>query len=359
MDIVEATRDYERWARKRIDLVARDLRLKHRSMAEASFPFLRATFYRWVMLWHEVCPELAAAPRTLAVGDLHVENFGTWRDREGRLAWGINDFDEAFPMPYTIDLVRLAASALLAIREQDLTIAPEAATSVIFAAYRDAIMAPTAQGFVLEETHPALRAMALGAERDPVRFWAKVASFRRADPPRRVRKLLLAQLPPCEGKVRVCARVAGLGSLGRPRYVAWGPYEDGLLAREAKAMLPSAYGWATGVGAEKLYLEALVKRAVRSHDPYYGARKGWVLRRIGPHCSRISLADFPKVRNERHILHAMGHETANVHFGTPDALPAIRRDLKRRGNRWLHEAASRMAEATLKDWRAWRRHYHA
>jgi uncharacterized protein (DUF2252 family) len=45
--------------------------------------------------WPEVCPDLAKAPKVLAVGDLHVENFGTWRDVEGRLVWGINDFDEA------------------------------------------------------------------------------------------------------------------------------------------------------------------------------------------------------------------------------------------------------------------------
>jgi len=35
----------------------------------------------------------------LAVGDLHVENFGTWRDAEGRLIWGVNDFDEAWRLP--------------------------------------------------------------------------------------------------------------------------------------------------------------------------------------------------------------------------------------------------------------------
>ncbi len=51
----------------------------------------------------------------------------------------------------------------------------------------------------------------------------------------------------------------------------------------------------------------------------------------------------------------MGRETANVHLGSPDALAAIRRDLKRRGKNWLHEAAIRMAEVTLADWRAWRR----
>ena len=35
--------------------------------------------------------------------------YGTWRDTEGRLVWGINDFDEAYPSPYTNDLVRLAS----------------------------------------------------------------------------------------------------------------------------------------------------------------------------------------------------------------------------------------------------------
>ncbi len=60
----------------------------------------------------------------LGVGDLHVENFGTWRDGEGRLIWGINDFDEATTLPYTNDLVRLCASALIAISESRLETPP-------------------------------------------------------------------------------------------------------------------------------------------------------------------------------------------------------------------------------------------
>ncbi len=54
------------------------------------------------------------APQVLAVGDMHLENFGTWRDADGRLVWGVNDFDEAAVMPYPLDLVRLAASIRLA-----------------------------------------------------------------------------------------------------------------------------------------------------------------------------------------------------------------------------------------------------
>jgi uncharacterized protein (DUF2252 family) len=36
-----------------------------------------------------------------------VNSFGTWRDLEGRLCWGVDDFDESYWLPYTNDLVRL------------------------------------------------------------------------------------------------------------------------------------------------------------------------------------------------------------------------------------------------------------
>ena len=109
-----ATHLYEQWLAQRMPLVPRELRLKHVLMKRDGFSFLRATFYRWVQVWPTVCPEITTAPVVLAVGDLHLENFGTWRDQEGRLIWGINDFDEAYRLPYTNDLIRLAVSAALA-----------------------------------------------------------------------------------------------------------------------------------------------------------------------------------------------------------------------------------------------------
>jgi hypothetical protein len=50
----------------------------------------------------------------------------------------------------------------------------------------------------------------------------------------------------------------------------------------------------------------------------------------------------------------MGQETANVHFATPSAVARVRRDLKRRGAKWLHEAASKMAAAIRAEWKEWR-----
>ena len=134
--VVAATRSYESWVSRQVPLVRSDLAFKHEQMALAPFPFLRSTFYRWVQVWAATCPELARAPRVLAVGDLHTENFGTWRDTEGRLIWGINDFDEAFPMAYTNDLVRLATSARLSISAGTLVLTPRAACNAILEGYR-------------------------------------------------------------------------------------------------------------------------------------------------------------------------------------------------------------------------------
>ena len=95
-----------------------DLERKHEKMRDSAFSFLRATYWRWAETVLDVCPELPMRPQVLAVGDIHLENFGTWRDADGRLVWGVNDFDEAAEMPYALDLIRLATSALLADEDQ-------------------------------------------------------------------------------------------------------------------------------------------------------------------------------------------------------------------------------------------------
>ncbi|HEU5036339.1 MAG TPA: DUF2252 domain-containing protein [Nocardioides sp.] len=46
-------------------------------------------------------------------GDLHVENFGTYLNSDGRLVFDVNDFDEAYLGHFTWDLQRFAASLAL------------------------------------------------------------------------------------------------------------------------------------------------------------------------------------------------------------------------------------------------------
>jgi hypothetical protein len=352
--VVAATIDYEDWLRSEVNVIEADLLLKHRLMAASCFAFLRGTFYRWASLFKEVCvDDLYQAPRVLAVGDLHVENFGTWRDNEGRLVWGVNDFDEVAEMPYAVDLVRLVTSVILAERESKFAIKAGDAAAAVLEGYTE-FLNRGGKPFILEERHPNLRGMALGAERDPVKFWSKLTSLPSLTPPKHERRLLANALPNGTAEIIYSHRVAGEGSLGRPRYVATGSCNGGLVAREAKAWLPSAWGWAKGKPKERVHALRLLKRSVRQPDPYYTIEGGYVVRRIGPHCGRIELADFPKQRDERLILTDMGRETANLHLATPRKRAKVLHDLDARKANWLINAAQAMASATTRDWEEFR-----
>lgn len=89
------------------------LRLKLRRMAESSFAFFRGSCERFARRWADDRPP-GPGPSFLICGDLHLENFGAYRDDEGEFLFDINDFDEAAVAPCAIDPVRCAASVLLA-----------------------------------------------------------------------------------------------------------------------------------------------------------------------------------------------------------------------------------------------------
>ncbi|WP_426247126.1 DUF2252 domain-containing protein [Nocardioides sp. LHG3406-4] len=65
-------------------------------------------------------------------GDLHVENFGTYLNSDGRLVFDVNDFDEAYLGHYTWDLQRFAASLALVGWQKAL---PEATVRQLIARY--------------------------------------------------------------------------------------------------------------------------------------------------------------------------------------------------------------------------------
>jgi hypothetical protein len=80
------------------------------------------------------------------------------------------------------------------------------------------------------------------------------------------------------------------------------------------------------------------------------------VRRLSPHCSRIELEALGSARGECRLLEAMGREVANTHLGTPEKAKAIRKDLRQRKGKWLLSAAQAMADASAKDWKAWKGH---
>src|SRR4051812_26647866 len=88
--------------------------IRHGRMLVSPFTFFRGA----AML---MAQDLAAAPRSgLTVqccGDAHLSNFGVFASPERRLVFDINDFDETLPGPWEWDVKRLAASMLIAARD--------------------------------------------------------------------------------------------------------------------------------------------------------------------------------------------------------------------------------------------------
>lgn len=355
MTIVQATRSYEMQLATQTSLVSPDLLLKHKLMRNDEFAFFRATFYRWMQCWPTVCSDLTTVPVVLAVGDLHVENFGTWLDVEGRLIWGINDFDEAYPLPYTNDLVRLAVSAKLAIMTEFLTIKPKDACDAILSGYTEGLKAE-GRPFVLAERHQWLRDIATGKLRDSAGFWRRIKDLppvKGAVPPSA--RAALEHLMPEPGlPYAIRRRISGVGSLGRPRYVAVADWCGGKIVREAKALVPSACVWAhDGHGTDTIQYQSVLDHAVRCRDPFVHVDGSWIVRRLSPSCSRIELASLPKKRDEARLLHAMGWETANIHLGSRKMHKDLKRDLANRNADWLRVATKTMTKATLSDWKDW------
>jgi len=356
MNIKEATESYESWVATQTQLIPADIELKHTQMASAVFPFLRATFYRWMQRWPQVCSSLNGAPHLLAVGDLHVENFGTWRDSEGRLIWGINDFDEAYVLPYTLDLVRLATSANFAIMISELSIGLKDACKALLTGYKEGMQSGGCP-FVLAEKHKGLRKLAMSELRDPEHFWEKIKCLPdcKDQVPPDVLARLKSMVPTPDAPYRLVTRTAGLGSLGRSRFVMVADFLGGFIARESKVLVSSGCAWAAGAaGNMDINYSTITQNAVRCADPFLDYRDRWVVRRLAPDCSRIELSSLPKERDETRLLHAMGFETANVHLGTKEAAKAILSDLDMRPEGWLSGAAKDMTAATEEDWQSWK-----
>ena len=300
MNIFKATADFEHWLARQLPIIRQDLALKRQHMAEAEFPFFRATFYRWLQLWPELCGHLAKGPAVLGAGDLHIENFGTWRDEEGRLIWGVNDLDEAWPAPYTLDLVRLTNSVYVAIGEEHLNLTKRVAAEAIEEGYRDALAAG-GKAFILAEDHRSLRLLALGKLRDPVQFWNKLGHLSpyAANLPEEARKLLESSLPSAREGYLLKRRIAGLGSLGHPRILALSRWRGAFISREAKAIRPSAWVWAKKASSREIYCDKLVQRSIRVPDPCVRFHGRWVVRRLAPDCSRLSSLPCRRIAMKR------------------------------------------------------------
>jgi hypothetical protein len=344
---------YDAWLATQCDVVKRDITTKHHRMKKNAFIFLRATYFRWARTVPTQCPDLMDAPRVLGVGDLHLENFGTWRDADGRLVWGVNDFDEAAIMPYPLDLVRLAASIRLAPK---LDVSNPAAAEALLKGYREGLDQP--QPALLYEGETWLRPYAERPDDKPEKFWKEVAEYPTARPPPKIARRLIASLPKDVESVRFCSRVAGGGSLGRPRYVAVAFWRGGHILREAKALVPSAWTWVHKGGSSgksrASHLLEIANGRHRAPDPFLDVHDKFIFRRLAADSRKIELGTDAGSKLKTGLFRAMGFDLASIHAAGSPGVAALRADLKKRPRGWLNAAAKTMAAVVKRDYEEWR-----
>jgi len=110
--------------------------VRHGRMAVSPF-----TFYRGAA--KVMAADLAGTPtaglHTQLCGDAHLSNFGGYASPERRLLFDLNDFDETLPGPFEYDVKRMAASFVIAARNNGLSVQDaRAATAAAVRSYREA-----------------------------------------------------------------------------------------------------------------------------------------------------------------------------------------------------------------------------
>lgn len=106
MNVVERIREFN---------AGRDperLAMKYANMRGDAFIFLRASCH----LYYDRLPDAAVlrkAPAVWACGDLHLENFGSYKGDNRQVYFDINDFDESVLAPATWDVVRFLSSVIV------------------------------------------------------------------------------------------------------------------------------------------------------------------------------------------------------------------------------------------------------
>jgi len=317
-------------------------------MGENAFAYLRATYWRWAETILDVCPDLANAPAALAVGDIHLENFGTWTDKEGRIVWGVNDYDEAAEMPYILDLVRLATSASLATTPKQISL--KAICANVLDGYEHGIEAPEA--FVFDRQHMWLRKRFVVGEAARAMFWQKIdspyhdvlAKKNPEQPPARWLKLFAGAPPDSSITLTYWRHTAGTGSLGRPRWLGYGTWHGGPLLREGKALVPSGWTRAHGDGS-RLRLNDIALGKYRAPDPWYAASGNLLVRRLSPDNRKINVEDRRDATLLLHpdLLWAMGRDS-------PPSISARATAATRCARIWKSASSAGFAPASKPRW---------
>ena len=87
--------------------------LKYKAMAESPFRFFRGTSHLFYEDLLKSYP-FPTSPSTWICGDLHIENFGSYKGENRLVYFDMNDFDEALQAPLLYEICRLVVSVEIA-----------------------------------------------------------------------------------------------------------------------------------------------------------------------------------------------------------------------------------------------------
>jgi uncharacterized protein (DUF2252 family) len=223
----------------------RRLTLKLERMASSPFAFFRGACHRF----YEVLPQEGLtrdAPAAWIAGDLHLENFGSYKG-DNRLAYfDLNDFDEACLAPLTWDVARFQASLFLGVAPLGVSPAAAEALAARFAReYAETLRASHARWIERRTARGAVRRLLRSVahreqadlldERAPRRHGRRrlrvggPPATAKALPAERARRARVKEAVEALGTAAdgtkgyrvldVQDRIAGTGSLGLERYV--------------------------------------------------------------------------------------------------------------------------------------------
>ena len=299
----------------------------------------------------EICPDLADAPES--AGDWRSatwRSFGTWRDCEGRLVWGVNDFDEGggdalSVRPGSASDQRAPGARPCAGQSQR---PPQSFSKAT------ATDSPIPGRSCWTSRKPGCVNTWSARTQGRAKFWDKVDGYPDADPPVEVQAALRASMPKDARDVRFATRRKGGGSLGRPRYVAIAKWRGGRIVREAKALAPSAWDWAHAVDQPVSRAMELSTSAYRSPDPHFAvvptalSSAGW---------RRIRARSVSATMRARSCRPAYCVSWASI--SAPFMPPTGARRQDRSASRWLpkdwlRENARNATTEVAADFRAWR-----
>jgi uncharacterized protein (DUF2252 family) len=372
------------------------LRIKFDKMAADPFSFFRGTCHLFYTDWPKHTP-LDEAPAAWLCGDLHLENFGSYKGDNRLTYFDINDFDEAGLAPITWDLARMVTSVRLAAALAGLDDeARRAVEQTFLRGYRDALMSGKARWIE--------RAIATGLIGD---LLAKVGERKRGaflEARTRLRSQR-RELKPIKGKtlemstnaeadavmdfmrrfaakqadanffapLDIKRRIAGTGSLGLRRYVilveGHGSPDSNYLI-DLKEAAPSALAprlrlpqprWKTPAArATDLQQRLQANSPALLHAVRFDGRS-WILRELQPSEDRVA---FDAARERPHELvnlaRTLGYLTAWAHLrssgregsATADALIGFAET-----HGWIGKTrayAKRYGAMVMQDWKAFK-----